>query len=113
MQAFVKRRQIRDPNATEAYVRKILVRTATRRPGDRWRKVALVEESPKEVVSGTSEMVTDRLTLLSAARVAAVAGIGIQAVQERLRDVEERREIRMIEWPGDRFLEHARVCLPC
>jgi RNA polymerase sigma-70 factor (sigma-E family) len=68
MQAFVKRRRIREPNATEAYVRKILVRTATRRLGDRWRKVDLVEESPEQAVSGTSGIVTDRLTILSSLR---------------------------------------------
>src|SRR5690242_18439769 len=53
-----------------------------------------------------------RVSLASAGRRSAVAAIGIQAVQELLRDVEQRQEIRIVELPGDHFLERAGVRLP-
>src|SRR5262245_15132791 len=40
------------------------------------------------------------------------AVIGIQAVQEFLRDVEEHGQVRFCELPGDHFLEHAPIGLP-
>src|SRR5215472_4489196 len=40
------------------------------------------------------------------------AVIGIQAVQEFLRDVEEHAQVRFGELPGDHFLEHAPIGLP-
>lgn len=63
-QAFVAWWRIREPAAREAYVRRILVRTAVRRTRRRaWRSEELVAEPPDDPANDPSEPVDQRLTM--------------------------------------------------
>lgn len=68
-QGFVKRGRIRDADAIEAYVRKILVHAAIRRGREGWRLVELIEPAEQHSGSYGVDGVADRLVVLSALRV--------------------------------------------
>lgn len=68
-QGFVKRGRIRDADAIEAYVRKILVHAAIRRAREGWRLVELIEPAEQHSRSYGVHGVADRLVVLTALRV--------------------------------------------